>query len=287
LIRVLSNPFHDRPVQSIRCIGRLFFKPLLWFCTRLIILVHLRKIFSLLVEGEEMAALPWPPLVSGVLIKRYKRFLADVTLESGLVVTAHCPNSGRMTGCSEPGRTVYLSRHDTPNRKLKYTWEMIQMPDSLVGVNTLVPNRLVAHSLRNKGISTFEKYGDVHTEVKINSHTRLDIMLSQPSGRPCYLEIKNCTLVEDNVAMFPDAPTERGRKHLQELARLRQAGARTVIFFLIQRCDAKVFAPAGSIDPEYARCLMEVVHEGVEIMAYDVRMDLKHIVLRHRLPCRI
>lgn len=228
-----------------------------------------------------MDGLTWPPLVRGILIKRYKRFLADVALDSGETVTAHCPNSGRMTGCCQPGRQVYLSRHDTPKRKLKYTWELIQMPASMVGVNTLVPNRLVAQCMRNKILDAFSDYTEVQTEAKINSRTRLDIRLTRPDGGVCYVEIKNCTLVENNIAMFPDAPTDRGRKHLEELAELHRQGARAVIFYLIQRCDAVSFSPAASIDPDYARCLRDVARKGVEIMAYDVRFD-KHKG-RHRI----
>ena len=222
-----------------------------------------------------------------MLIKRYKRFLADVRLDNGETVTAHCANSGRMTACSEPGRRVYLSCHDNPKRKLKYTWELIHMPGSLVGVNTLMPNRLVAHSLRNGWIEAFRGYAQVHTEVKINTRSRLDIMLTHPSGEACYMEIKNCTLVEDGVARFPDAPTARGRKHLQELVRLRRGGARAVIFYLIQRCDADVFTPAADVDPQYAESLKAVAREGVEVLAFDVAIDLQHIALNRPVKIRL
>lgn len=235
-----------------------------------------------------MDGLTWPPLVRGVLIKRYKRFLADVALDNGDTVTAHCPNSGRMTGCCQPGRPVYLSRHDNPKRKLKFTWELIHMPTSMVGVNTLVPNRLVAHCLRCGALEGFSDYRDVQTEAKINSRTRLDIKLTHPAGDVCFIEIKNCTLVENGVAMFPDAPTARGRKHLAELVRLHRQGARSVIFYLIQRCDASSFEPAAAIDPDYAQGLREAVKKGVEVMAYDVRFDADHgqhrIALNRTLP---
>jgi sugar fermentation stimulation protein A len=234
-----------------------------------------------------MSDIEWPQLIKGVLVKRYKRFLADVILEDGETVTAHCPNSGRMTGCSQPGRPVFLSHHDNPKRKLKYTWELIDMPTSLVGVNTLMPNRLVAHCLRNGDLPGLDGYSEVKTEVRIGARTRLDIMLSRPTGRPCYVEIKNCTLVEAGTAMFPDAPTARGRKHLEELARLRSTGARAIIFYLIQRCDARAFAPAAFIDPEYAGLLRDVVTAGVEVMAFDVKMDLSRIALGRSIPCRL
>ena len=226
----------------------------------------------------------WPALVHGRLVKRYKRFLADVILDNGTVVTAHCPNSGRMTGCSQPGQPVYLSAQDNPKRKLKYRWELIEMPTSLVGVNTMVPNRLVAGALRAGMIPQLEAYGNVSTEVKVNARSRLDLKLTG-GGRPdCYIEIKNCTLVEEGLAMFPDAPTTRGQRHLQELLLLKGRGMRAIIFFLVQRMDARAFAPADHIDPEYGRRLRKAVERGVEIMVVDTHIDLEGIGLRHTLP---
>jgi sugar fermentation stimulation protein A len=226
----------------------------------------------------------WPALIRGRLVKRYKRFLADVALDDGTVVTAHCPNSGRMTGCSLPGQPVYLSYQDNPKRKLKYRWELIRMPASLVGVNTLVPNRLVAEALRAGTIPPLKGYDDVAGEVAVNARSRLDLKLTGPGLPDCYIEIKNCTLVEGGVAMFPDAPTTRGQKHLRELAHLRDRGMRAVIFFLIQRMDAISFTPADRIDPEYGRQLRRVVERGVDVMVYDVHIDLKGIRLRDALP---
>jgi sugar fermentation stimulation protein A len=229
----------------------------------------------------------WPALIGGRLVKRYKRFLADVVLDSGTVVTAHCPNSGRMTGCSLPGQPVYLSHQDSPKRKLKYRWELIEMPTSLVGVNTLVPNRLVADALRAGAIPPLKGYGDVSAEVAVNARSRLDLKLTGRGLPDCYVEIKNCTLVEGGVAMFPDAPTTRGQKHLRELSLLKGRGMRAVIFFLIQRMDARTFAPADRIDPEYGRQLRKAVDHGVEIMVYDAHIDLKGIRLRNDLPWRL
>jgi len=177
----------------------------------------------------------WPELIPGVLVKRYKRFMADVELKNGQVVTAHCPNSGSMKACCEPGRPVYLSHHDDPKRKLKYTWELIEMPTSLVGVNTLIPNHLVYQAIQDGQIEALNGYENMHREIKINSRTRLDILLSNGENDRCFIEIKNCTLVSDTVACFPDAVTSRGLKHLQELRSLIADGVRGVIFFLIQR----------------------------------------------------
>ena len=231
--------------------------------------------------------LPWPPLIRGRLVKRYKRFLADVILDSGRTVTAHCPNTGSMTGCCEAGRPVYLSRHDDPRRKLKYTWQLIDMPASLVGVNTLVPNRLVAASVRNRRLPELRQYSDIRTEVTVGGGSRIDLQLTDPKGGCCYVEIKNCTLVENGRALFPDAVTTRGRRHLQELETLVGAGRRGVIFYFVQRMDARCFRPADHIDAAYGEALRRAAANGVEILAYDVAVDLAGIRLRRRLPCEL
>lgn len=228
--------------------------------------------------------LKWPTLIRGRLIKRYKRFLADVELENGEMVTAHCSNSGRMTACNQAGQPVYLSFHDNPKRKLKYTWELIEMPNCLVGVNTLVPNRLVAGALVNGIVTELNRYTDVFREVTVNKGSRLDLKLTGPGIADCFVEIKNCTLVENGCARFPDAPTTRGQKHLRELAKLKSNGARAVIFFLVQRTDATHFRPADDIDPEYGRQLRQVVKKGVEILVYDVNISLDGIALRKPIP---
>ena len=238
-------------------------------------------------ETNKFNGLGWPELIPGTLIKRYKRFLADVKLKDGTVVTAHCPNTGSMKGCSEPGRPVYLSFHDNPKRKLKYTWELIEMPTSLVGVNTLVPNRLVFESVKAGGVPELAGYEAVEREIKINDHTRLDLLLTGANGQRCYGEIKNCTLVNDGVASFPDAVTARGLKHITELEALVDSGHRGVMFYFIQRMDARVFKPADHIDPEYGKGLRRAVLGGVEILVYDVSIDLKGIKLNRKIPCQL
>jgi sugar fermentation stimulation protein A len=229
--------------------------------------------------------LRWPELIPGKLLKRYKRFVADVKLEDGEIVTAHCPNTGSMQGCCEAGRTVFLSRHDRPNRKHRYTWEMIAMPTSLVGINTLVPNRLVWRSLELKRIPELSEYADIAREVKIGEHSRIDLMLTGRGGDRCYIEIKNCTLVTQGIAQFPDAVTSRGLKHLIELEKLAKAGHRCMMFYFIQRMDAKEFQPADPIDPEYGRRLRQAVEKGIEVLAYDVRIDMQGIELNKNIPC--
>ncbi len=233
---------------------------------------------------DQNGILKWPKLVRGTLVKRYKRFLADVRLDNGKMVTAHCPNTGSMKGCSESGQPVYLSLHDNPRRKLKYTWELIEMPTSLVGVNTLVPNRLVFQSAEAGLISELAGYEVVEREVKIGSNSRIDLRLSNCRKDRCYVEIKNCTLVENGVALFPDAVTSRGLKHLKELETLVRSGCRCVMFYFIQRMDARVFKPADHIDPAYGKGLQRAVNRGVEILIYDVCVDLTGIKLNRRIP---
>lgn len=228
--------------------------------------------------------LVWPKLIPGVLVKRYKRFMADVRLADGELVTAHCPNSGSMQECCEPGRPVYLSVHNNPKRKLKYTWELIEMPASIVGINTLIPNRLVAESIAAGLVADLDGYENLTREVKTSDNTRLDILLSSEDGSRCYVEIKNCTLVKEGVACFPDAVTSRGLKHLVELSSLVSKGFRCVIFYVIQRMDAKIFQPADHIDPDYGRTLRQALKNGVEILVFDTRIDLKAISLNRKIP---
>jgi len=225
--------------------------------------------------------------VQGTLIRRYQRFKADVKLRNGRVVTALCPNSGSMKSCSEPGRPVYLSRSDNPKRKLKYTWEMIDMPSSLVGINTHVPNRLVKESIVRDEIKELTGFEQVRSEVKYGENSRIDLLLEGPEERRCYVEIKNCTLIESGIAYFPDAVTARGLKHLVELQNEVRRGNRSVNFFLIQRMDAETFRPADHIDPAYGKELRKAVKNGVEILAYDVHIDLDGITLDRRLPCEL
>jgi sugar fermentation stimulation protein A len=232
----------------------------------------------------DQGGLLWPPLTQGVLLKRYKRFLVDVRLRNGHIITAHCPNTGSMKTCSEPGRPVYLSLHKNPNRKYKHTWEIIDMPTSLVGVNTMVPNKLVKEAVTRGKIKGLEEYGRVRSEVPVNRHSRLDLLLEKDNGERCYIEIKNTTLVQEGAAYFPDAVTTRGRKHLEELARLVNKGHRAIILFLIQRTDAVSFSPADHLDPDYGRTLRKVAKEGVEILPCDVSLDLDRIDLNRTVP---
>lgn len=235
-------------------------------------------------EPEAPGEIRWPDLVSGILIKRYKRFLADARLDTGEIVTAHCPNSGSMKSCALPGQPVYLSVHDNPKRKLKYTWELIQMPGSLVGVNTAIPNRLVKTAIEHGKIPSLTGYDTITAEVKTSASSRLDLLLEKKSGERCFVEVKNCTLVEAGAASFPDAVTLRGHKHLVELQNLVREGNRAAMFFLIQRMDAAHFKPADAIDSAYGRELRRAHQNGVEILVYDVDISMKRIAVRGAIP---
>jgi len=228
----------------------------------------------------------WPKLIKGTLIRRYQRFKADVKLRNGHVVTALCPNTGSMLACSEPGRPVYLSRQNRPERKLKYTWELIEMPTSLVGVNTGVPNRIVKEFILADRLHELSGFDDVRSEVNYGDHSRIDLLLTRGEMK-CYVEIKNCTLVEGGRAYFPDAVTLRGLKHLKELQKEVLKGHRSVMVYLIQRMDAKTFSPADHIDPGYGEELRKAMVNGVELLAYDVKIDLREIHLRRRIPIRV
>ncbi len=226
----------------------------------------------------------WPKLVQGILIRRYKRFMVDVKLKNGHMITAHCPNTGSMRACCEPGRPAYLSRHSSPARRLPYTFELIEMPASLVGVNTAVPNRLVREAIQDGAIQSLSGYDSVRAEVPYGDNSRIDLLLDSRQRGRCFVEIKNCTLVEQGIASFPDAVTARGLKHLRELQQQVQEGHRCVIFYLIQRTDARLFKPADDIDPAYGKALRNAVQYGVEIMAWDVMIDLEKIELHRSVP---
>lgn len=225
-----------------------------------------------------------PPLVPGTLLRRYKRFLADVKLDSGPVVTAHCPNTGSMLGCCEPGRRVYLSRHNAPTRKYPFTWQLIRMPGTLVGVNTMFTNHLVREAIdaaRIRGLDGFQFH---RAEPPVAAGARLDLLLSHPKQNHLYLEIKNCSLVRDGTAAFPDAVTTRGQKHLTHLMTLKKQGFGAAILFLIQREDATAFSPARDIDPLYTSLLQEAARQGVLVLAHSCRVTTREIRLAEPLP---
>jgi len=224
-----------------------------------------------------------PDLIPGRLIKRYKRFLADIELEDGSVVTAHCPNSGSMLGCNLPGSPVLLSLSPNPNRKLAYTWELLQVNGFWVGLNTMLPNRLAEEAILDGTIVELQGYPKLRREVAYGSErSRIDILL-EDDGKRCYVEVKNVTLVEGGLALFPDAVTARGQKHLRELMEMVRNGDRGVLLFTVQRGDGNAVAPADRIDPEYGRLLREAVANGVEALAYRAEVQPEQIRLAERL----
>ncbi len=224
-----------------------------------------------------------PPLVPGTLIKRYKRFLADVTLEDGSVVTVHCPNSGSMKGCATHGSPVFLSRSANPGRKYPFTWELVESDGFWAGINTALPNRLTREAIENGTIAELRGYDAIRPEVPYGEHSRIDLLLEGRAGR-CFVEVKNVTLVEDGRALFPDAVTVRGQKHLNELMRVVREGDRGVIFFTVQRGDGNSVSPADGIDPEYGRLLRLALANGVEALAYRALVTPGEIRLTERLP---
>ena len=225
-------------------------------------------------------------LTRGTLIQRYKRFLADVRLANGRTVTAHCTNTGSMLGCKEPGSAVYLSRSDNLKRKLAYTWEMIRVGRTWVGINTLHPNRLVAEAIESGAIQELSAYPTIRREVVTRPGTRLDLRLEGIDGS-CFVEVKNVTLAVGRAAAFPDAVTERGTKHLKELIRLKRRGHRAAVLFVVQREDCDYFRPADEIDPEYGRWLRRAVKAGVEALPYRAKVTPREIELTERLQTKL
>jgi len=226
------------------------------------------------------------PLQAATLVKRYKRFLADVVTDEGREITVHCPNSGSMRGCSTPGSKVMLSTSANPKRKYPQTLEMVQEGNIWIGVNTMLTNKIVAEAILEGRIKELQKIDTLKREVKTSKASRLDLLLERGDEK-IYVEIKNCSLVEDGWAMFPDAVTTRGTKHLNELASLVEQGYQGIIFFCIQRMDADRFRPAAHIDPVYAETLTEVLKKGVQILAYRAELSPEQIIVQNSIPCVI
>ncbi|GAB4013288.1 MAG: DNA/RNA nuclease SfsA [Bdellovibrio sp.] len=223
-------------------------------------------------------------LILGKIKKRYKRFLADITLENGEAVTAHIANTGSMKTCWEPGWKVAVSYHDDPKRKLKYSLELTHNGKTWIGVNTSLPNKLAYQSILEGKIPELYGYSEIKPEATIGK-SRIDLLLEANNLPDCYVEIKNVTmLANSNEAIFPDAVSERGLKHLHELAGIKRNGMRAVMLYIIQREDVEVFRPAFEIDEEYARALKEVESLGVEILAYRCQVSPEGVEIEKRLP---
>ena len=215
-----------------------------------------------------------PPLTHGVILSRYKRFLADIRLDCGETVTAHCANTGAMTGCWAPGAPAQLSASDNPKRKLDWTLERVDMGRGWVGVNTNRVNSIIASFVSSGAIADLGNYQAQQREPAYNvpgyGKSRFDLLLTSPTRRDCYVEIKNTTLLNDNTVQFPDAVTARGKKHLELLQHAVCSGHRSIILFAVNRPEGELFRTATAIDPDYHKALMSAHAAGVEIIPFRI-----------------
>lgn len=236
-------------------------------------------------------------LLPGTLIRRYKRFLAEVRLESGETVWAHCPNSGSMKGVNIPSNPVLLSHHPDPKRHLQYTWEMIHIDGGWVGVNTMIPNRIAAEAFEAGLIPAFRRYSEYRSEVKISEDSRIDFVLGKfmvrRGGSPdppvtlspnqCMVEVKNVTLVVNGVARFPDCVSVRAAKHVRHLIENVERGNKSAVLFVIQHHAAQSFSPADDLDPEFGIILRNAAEAGVKIEAWKAAVSPKKICLKSKV----
>jgi len=229
-------------------------------------------------------------LVHARLIKRYKRFLADVRLDNDEVITAHCPNTGSMKNCVEENAEIWLSDSDNPKRKYRYTWEYLMTSRGhYIGVNAGKANQLVQSAIRDDLIEPLAGYETIRPEVKYgDENSRIDLLLQDSKRRDCYVEVKSVTLLEDppsrGIGYFPDAVSQRGAKHIRELIKMSQSDARSVLFFCVQHTGIQEVRPADHIDREYGKLLREALDNGVEVLAYKVRKSNKGFRLWRDLP---
>ncbi len=225
------------------------------------------------------------PLLEGTLIKRYKRFFVDIKYNSR-IITAHCPNSGSMMGLLDKNNKVWFSKSNNPKRKLNYTLEIIEVKKNLVGINTMLTNKIVLEALNEKKIEDLSKFDNIKTEVKFSDNTRFDFLISN-DAKKCFLEVKNVTLLRRNkTAEFPDAITSRGTKHLKELIHAKKKDYQSCILFLIQRSDCEIFKIAKDIDKEYMSIFIEALKSNVKILCYDCKLTSKEIKLNKQIKIK-
>ncbi len=225
------------------------------------------------------------PLLRAVLIRRYKRFLADVTLADGSEATAHCANPGAMTGLAEAGTPVWLEPNDDPKRKLRYSWKLADIGSALVGVDTALPNKVVGEALRAGVVPELAAYKTVRAEVKYGENSRVDFRLTQEGLPDCYVEVKSANLCRRaGLVEFPDTVTKRGAKHMDELAAMVALGHRAVVLYLVQRSDCSAFAVARDIDPAYNAAFQAARAGGVEALCYRAALSLEGADFGEALP---
>jgi len=224
------------------------------------------------------------PLLRGTLLSRYKRFFADVRLDSGEVITAVTPNTGSMKGVCIVGAPVMVSYSDSPTRKFAHTWELVEISGQWVGINTHLPNALVAEALTNRLIPELTGYEKFRREVNLPGGSRIDFALGNDEA---FLEVKNVTLVENGVALFPDSVTERGTRHLHELMELQAHGKQGYMLYVVQHHLAKSFSPADEIDPVYGTTVRDAYQAGIKLLAYSAKVTLTDITLTHPLPIEL
>ncbi len=225
------------------------------------------------------------PLIRATLIRRYKRFLADVILADGTIATAHCANPGAMTGLAEEGTRVWLEPNDDPKRKLRYSWKLAEIGGALVGIDTALPNKVVGEALRAQAVPTLAAYKTVRAEVKYGESSRVDFLLTQAGLPDCYVEIKSANLCRRaGLVEFPDTVTKRGAKHMSELASMVAQGHRAAVLYLVQRTDCRAFAVASDIDPAYAAAYQAARAAGVEALCFRATLTLEGASFGEALP---
>ncbi len=225
------------------------------------------------------------PLIPATLVRRYKRFLADVTLPDGSELTAHCPNTGAMTGCAEPGSPVWLSVSDSKTRKYPHTWELVQTDQGMACIHSARANAVVAEAVAEGRVPGLSGYAEQKREVRYGNGSRADLCLTDASRDDCFVEVKSVTLCEgDGIGVFPDAVSDRARKHLEELAAVARDGGRAVIFFCVFHAGISEVRPAWNIDPAYCEALLAAQDAGVEAMAWAAEISPAGITLDRELP---
>ncbi|WP_435230247.1 DNA/RNA nuclease SfsA [Pseudopelagicola sp. nBUS_20] len=226
------------------------------------------------------------PLLPAVLIRRYKRFLADARLANGTEVTAHCANPGSMRGLAEPGTRIWLEPNDDPKKKLKYGWRLVQHEcGNFAGVDTSIPNKVLKSALNEQQIPGLDTYSKIRSEVNYGQNSRIDFLLSSKAKADLYIEVKSVTLSRQNgLAEFPDSVTARGAKHLKELTEMVAQGHHALMFYLVQRTDIDLVTLADDIDPAYADAFDAARAAGVEVMAYGCQISPEEIILDRPLP---